>query len=75
MAIMIEQKTIQNNGSNKSEESSFIRAVEKIIKAGKVVCIKNFEMVLPSFSEMKLYFFIKNPNPIIDKVSIKTLLV
>jgi len=75
MAIMIVQKTIQNNGSSRSEESSFTRAVEKIIKAGNVVCIKNFEMVLPSFSEMKLFFFIKYPKAIIDKVSIKTLLV
>ena len=59
MAIMIEQKAIQNSGSKNSEASSFTRAVEKIIKAGKVVCIKNFEIVLPSFSEIKLYFFNK----------------
>ena len=68
---MITPMPIHKKGNKKSVGSSLILAVEIIIKAGKVVCIKNFESTFPSFSEIKLYFFIRKPIKIKANVMIK----
>ena len=72
MPIIIPQKTIHKNGIKNKVGSKSTLAVEVIIKAGKVVCIKNLETTFPSFSEIKLYFFNKKPIEIIAKVILKT---
>ena len=63
---------MQNKGIRNSSGSKFTLAVDTIINAGKVVCIKNLEMVLPSFSVTKPYFFNKNPMVMMLRVMIKT---
>jgi hypothetical protein len=62
---------MHKNGNKKSEGSNLTFEVEIIIKAGKVVCIRNLDSTLPSFSEIKLYFFIRKPIRIKANVMIK----
>lgn len=69
---MTEPKIMANIGINNKVGSNLTFAVEITIKTVKVVCIKNLDIVFPSFSVIKLKCLSKNPNRIIESVMIKT---
>ena len=75
MMVIMPPRTIHIKGIKNKVGSNFILSVLTIIKAGKVVCIKNLEIDFPSFSEIKSNFLIKKPIVAMPRVIKNTLLV
>ena len=73
MVIKEKQKEIIGK-SNKFHSKCTLNIVTNI-NAGKVVCINNLEITLPSFSVMMFFLFRKYPRKIIDSAVRKTVLV